>query len=197
MMRYLLPSVFALTVCGAAVLLTLGARPGLIEGTALDNLFGFGWLVQSVLAFWFVLVLSLATADLVQWRAAKYRRWGLWSAVLLLTTAAFLWMRVPQRATLAVYRTEFQSFVDGLPDDGFRRWRLSRQIGPYFVDYYGKDRAGGVYFRTHSRPDGIGPDEMEYGFAFRPSRDGEPFGRSRHRLYHLFGDWYVFEGSSD
>jgi hypothetical protein len=87
--------------------------------------------------------------------------------------------------------------VDAAPVDAVRGKELERQIGPYWVDRYGTDRRGGVYFRTHTGPDGIGPDQMSYGFAFQPNDQGTPFGNAGYQFRHLFGDWYVFAASDD
>jgi hypothetical protein len=45
--------------------------------------------------------------------------------------------------------------------------------------------------------DGIGPDTMSYGFAFKPNPEGTPFGRSGYSYSHVVGDWYVFSASND
>ena len=66
---------------------------------------------------------------------------------------------------------------------------LDRRLGIYHVDRLAADPRGGVYFRTHTGADGIGPDTMSYGFAFRPNPVGTPFGRAGYGYSHLFGDW--------
>lgn len=65
------------------------------------------------------------------------------------------------------------------------------------MDRYGTDGRGGVYFRTATGPDGIGPDRLSFGFAFRPNAEGSLFGDARYELGHLFGEWYWFAVSDD
>jgi hypothetical protein len=74
---------------------------------------------------------------------------------------------------------------------------LERWLGVYFVDRYAADTGGGVYFRAHAAADGIGPDTMSYGFAFRPNPEGTPFGGAGYRYTHVADDWYVFSASND
>ncbi len=51
--------------------------------------------------------------------------------------------------------------------------------------------------RTYAGPDGIGPDTMSYGFAFRPNREGTPFGKAGYHLSPMIGDWYCFSASNN
>lgn len=74
---------------------------------------------------------------------------------------------------------------------------LNRRLGAYEVDEYAADPRGGVFFRVHIGFDGISPDRMSYGFAFKPNRQGTPFGAARYRVYRLGGDWYWFHASND
>jgi len=70
-------------------------------------------------------------------------------------------------------------------------------LGIYHVDEWASDQRGGVYFRTGTGPDGIGPDTMSYGFVYRPNREGSPFGASHYMVRRLGGDWYWFRASND
>jgi hypothetical protein len=54
-----------------------------------------------------------------------------------------------------------------------------------------------TFFRTHTGPDGLGPDQTSYGFAFRPNDQGTPFGNAHYQHHHLFGGWYAFAASND
>jgi hypothetical protein len=92
---------------------------------------------------------------------------------------------------------DLRGYVDNAPVEEYDGKQLGKQVGPYHVDRYGADKRGGVYFRTATGPDGIGPDRMSYGFAFRPNGEGTPFGNAHYRRRHLFGDWYVFAASDD
>jgi len=74
---------------------------------------------------------------------------------------------------------------------------LDRWLGIYHVDEWASDQRGGVYFRTGTGPDGIGPDTMSYGFVYRPNREGSPFGASHYMVRRLGGDWYWFRASND
>jgi hypothetical protein len=96
-----------------------------------------------------------------------------------------------------VSRPAFQQYASTAPASGYRDKVLGRLLGFYYVDRYGADPRGGVYFRTHSGADGIGPDTMSYGFAFRPNTEGTPFGRAGYCYSHVVGNWYVFSASND
>jgi hypothetical protein len=146
---------------------------------------------------WFLLALGTVLQESVLNPNRKPNPWGIWSVFVLLSTAAILWFQIPMRIALYLSAPELLALVAAEENAGTRRWKPERRIGPYWIDQMGKDRGGGIYFRTHSGPEGIGSDTMEYGFAYRPTLDGVPFGRSRHGLVHLFGEWYAFEGSTD
>lgn len=188
--------VFALTVSGAVLLLGLAVWPGVLEDAAFQ--FPLFCLSAPLLGGWFLLLIGLALADLAQRsETRKRRRWGLRSAVVMFATMGLLWLHVPQRIIFAPYASDLEAFVSNAPAGEDRTTELGRQFGPYWVDRYSADPRGGVFFRTHDGPDGIGPDTMSYGFAFQPNRDGTPFGDAKYLLRHLFGDWYAFAASND
>jgi hypothetical protein len=189
--------VFALTVCGGICLLTLAMWPGMIE----DKVFGFpyfcAWL--PLLGCWFLLLIGISLRDLIITADAlgPRRWWGLRSTAIMFVTLGLLWLNVPQQVAFAFCYADLRGLVDTAPADEFRGGMLNRQVGPYYVDRYGADRRGGVFFRTAIAPDGFGPDQKSFGFAFRPNGKGSPFGNAHYRLKHLFGDWYVFATSDD
>ena len=189
--------VFGLTVVGAIGLLGLAVWPGLLE----DVILGIPLFCVSLplLTFWFVMLVALGFRDLASVRETRSRRhrWGILSAGIMFSTIALLYLHVPQRIAFAFCYADLQELVDNAPADEFRGKEIGRQIGPYRVDRYGADQRGGVFFRTATGPDGIGPDQMSYGFAFRPNGKGSLFGNSRYSQRHLFGDWYVFAASDD
>jgi len=189
--------VFALTVAGGFSLLALAVWPGLIE----DVVFGFplfcAWL--PLLGFWFLLLVSLALREFAARPEppARPRRWGLRSASIMFVTLGLLWFHVPQRVAFAFCYGDLQGLVDSAPTDAFHGEELGQRAGPYRVDRYAADKRGGAFFRTATGPDGIGPDEMSYGFVFQPNGQGTPFGNAHYRQCHLFGKWYEFAASND
>jgi hypothetical protein len=193
--RHLPNVVFVCTVFGAAGLLLFGMVPGAIAEVVL----GLPWIVLSLplLAFWMLLVVAVALRHLKLSTSKTQILLSQGAVGVVISTFLLLLFHVPERACFSMFVTEFQKLADDPPNDGERRWTLDRRIGPYFIDRYGLDRDGGVWFRTMAGVDGIGPDELSYGFAYRPAANGVPFGRSRRTLRHLFGDWYTFVGSSD
>lgn len=105
---------------------------------------------------------------------------------------------VPSRVALWIVRKDFESLLENAPKDGWDRPKMRAQwIGCFHVSEYYADANGGVYFRTASHADGLGPDSMSYGFAFRPNTAGCPFGRKGYTTIWLFGDWYWFSVSDD
>jgi hypothetical protein len=189
--------VFALTVLGGVGLLTLAVWPGMVEVVVCGFPFGCGCLVA--LAAWSLLLFGLALADLFDRPdpPARRRWWGVRSAAVMFATLGLLVLHVPQRVAFAFCAADLRPLADAAPDGDIGGVGLGRSVGPYQVDRYGADGRGGVFFRTATGPDGIGPDQMSYGFAFRPNGQGSPFGGSSYRLSHLFGEWYAFSVSND
>jgi hypothetical protein len=188
--------IFGLTVVGGAVLLAMAVWPGTLAKVV------FGFLVfcftVPLLGVWFLLVLVLAAHDVVVIVTKKqWRLWGLSSAAVVFGTLGLLASHVPQRVAFGFCASELHPLVDGAPLDEFRGAEINRRVGPYTVDRYAADRRGGVYFRTATGPDGIGPDQMSYGFAYRPNGQGTPFGNARYWQAHLFGEWFTFAVSDD
>lgn len=186
--------VFVLTILGGAALLTLAIWPGLIG----DVVFGLPFFLLSLpaLGCWFLMLVCLGYWDLIR-RARDRPRWGLWSAAVMFITLALLWMHVPQRVVFAFCASRLKPFVNDVPAG--RNFEMGGPIhsGPYRIDEYAGDERGGVFFRTRTGPDGIGPDTMSYGFVYNPNREGTPFGNAHYYLDHLFGDWYSFAASDD
>ena len=123
------------------------------------------------------------------------RRPLLISASVMILSLILIVFGIPRRAAFLVSRPAFEPYVATAPASDAKP--LGRWLGVYYVDRYGADVRGGVYFRTHAGPDGIGPDTMSYGFAYQPNPKGTPFGNSHYGLTHLVGDWCVFSASND
>src|SRR5262249_39736813 len=159
--------VFALTVIGGIGLLILDVWPGLLD-LVFDIPFCCGSL--PLLGFWFLLLVGLGLRDVATRPAPPARRrwWGLRAAGSSLGALGLLWFHVPQRIAFPFCCADLRGLVDDAPADEFRGRELGRQVGPYRVDRYAADKRGGVFFRTATGTDGIGPDQMSYGFVFRP-----------------------------
>lgn len=185
--------IFAATLFGGLGLLTLDVWPGMIENVVFAFPFGCAWL--PLFGVWFLLLNGLALRNLVTWPESPARRrwWGVRSAGVMYVTLGLLWLHVPERIIFSLYSSEFQEVAKQAPNGEELNWN----VGPYRVDRYATDERGGVFFRTAVGPDGIGPDQMSYGFTLRPNMDGSPFGDAKYRLNHMFGDWYVFGVSDD
>lgn len=189
--------VFALTAIGGAGLLTLAVWPGLVEIVVFGFPFICFWFPP--LGGWFLFLIGAATRDLASRPEPPARRqwWGVGAAGVMFGTLGLLWLHVPQRVAFAFCASDLRGLVDTAPAGEFGGEELGRRVGPYRVDRYAADARGGVFFRTATGPDGLGPDEMSYGFAFRPHGRGTPFGNAHYRHCHLFGEWYVFAASND
>jgi hypothetical protein len=182
---------------GGIGLVTLDVWPGAIAVMVFAFPCFCAWL--PLLGCWFLLLVGLAFGDLAApTESPASRRWrSVRSAGIMFGTLGLLCLHVPQRVAFAFCYSDLRTLVDNAPADKLRGEELGRQVGLYWVDRYGADTRGGVFFRTATGPDGIGPDEMSYGFAFRPNGLGTPFGNAHYRHRHLFGDWYVFAASDD
>ncbi|MFO0950214.1 MAG: hypothetical protein U0835_03495 [Isosphaeraceae bacterium] len=145
---------------------------------------------------------DLATTRPVSSKGQVVRRWvqvlGL-SFVLVLGSFGLALSRWPVRVGFAASRPAFERYLPAAPPPGGRT-RAGESLGwfgIYRVDVCARDERGGVFFRTGTGPDGVGPDRESYGFAYRPNTQGTPFGRAGYRLRRLAGDWYIFSVSDD
>ena len=124
------------------------------------------------------------------------RRLTMAPAIIALSLV-LIWFGLSRRVAFLLSRPAFERLVATAPANRYGGEPLRHRLGVYYVDRYAADPRGGVYFRTHAGPDGIGPDTMSYGFASQPNREGTPFGRAGYRLSHMVGDWYCFSASND
>ncbi len=128
---------------------------------------------------------------------ARRWRWRILSPAIVAMSLVLILNGVPRRVAFVLSRPAFQRHIAPAPADEYEGEPLWRLLGVYYVDLYAADPRGGVYFRTHAGPDGIGPDTMSYGFAYRPNWEGTPFGKAGYGLSHMVGDWYCFSASND
>ena len=201
-----LRNINVITSTGAIVLLVMSIWPdyaggccGFLVGAGAAGLLGVSWL--------FVVL------------QAQYRR--KWPPVrqmaaaplVVLLTYAMLNLYIPRRVAFIACQEQFDEIVarsvspttttapsTTLPDVGSRQTDpvpLNRRLGVYRVDQYAIDPRGGIYFRTGTGQDGMGPDTMSYGFVYRPNPDGTPFGASRYLVRRIRGDWHWFQASND
>lgn len=119
------------------------------------------------------------------------------SSSILIVCLVLVLTGIPRRITFLLSRSAFQRHLSTAPASKYEGESLGRFLGIYYVDRYCADPRGGVYFRTHAGADGIGPDTMSYGFAFRPNPEGTPFGRAGYHYSHVVGDWFDFSASDD
>ena len=189
--------IFILTAIGGTGLLLLGVWPGVLEDVVRS--IPFCCFSLPILGFWFLMLICLAVRDLIATSTSmvKTTRWGLWSAVIMFVTMGLVCAHVPQRIALRICCSDLIALVNAAPADKFRGAWNGTVVGPYCVDRIAVDRRGGVFFRTHTGPDGIGPDQMSYGFVLTPNDQGTPFGNAHYRRFHLFGDWHTFAASDD
>jgi hypothetical protein len=185
----------ALTILGCLTVLAASAIPGLLD----DLLFPAIFLL--ILALPFVAIGAVAAIVLVCWRHLRLAPipWKRAVLILMIFASTFILLKfyVPRRIAFAVSRSAFEELVMQSPKPPRQRAKLNTRLGVYRVDEYAADPRGGVYFRVHSGGDGIGPDLLSYGFAYRPNQSGTPFGAARYRLFTLGGDWYWFRASDD
>ena len=115
----------------------------------------------------------------------------------MLLTLGLLRYYIPRRLVFPITRAAFQQLVQQAPVSTYRGKPLNQHLGIFFVDEYAADSRGGVYFRTYVGHDGIGPDQMSYGFAYQPNPRGTPFGAARYIVRPLGQGWYWFRASDD
>ena len=189
----------ALVVVTAAACLTalgLSIYPGVLNDLLLVALF-FACLAIPIGGIsGLVVVIVLARSGVLKGCRMPWSRLAL-SLLILLGTFLLLAFYVPRRLAFATARPAFMQLVPQARPSAFGGTSLHRRCGVYTVDEYAADPRGGVYFRTHRGQDGIGPDVMSYGFAYKPNRLGTPFGAADYATFPLGDDWYWFRASDD
>jgi hypothetical protein len=202
-MNRLAISLFILTAVGSLALLVMSIWPGVLSEAIFIGIL-VGTLPLATLMFIAVVMASIEFAR--GWRPGPLKPNGkrLLLAVPLILAAALslLFTQLPCRIAFWSSRSALDAIAGKLdvtidPGDSYAREALERRVGVYMVDEYGVDARGGIYFRVSTGPDGIGPDQMSYGFAKRPNAEGSPFGAAHYHLTHLSGDWYLFVASDD
>jgi hypothetical protein len=192
-MQLMIRVINAFVAVGAIVLIMMSMWPGFVIGCflvlalPLIALLGIAWLIVAVGA--------LRQSG----RPSKphLARQLMLAPLLVCLTYGVLKFYVPRRIAFLAVRTRFDSFVASAPVSDYGSKKLDRWIGIYHVDEYAADPRGGVYFRTGSGPDGIGPDMMSYGFVYRPNPQGTPFGATRLEIRRITQDWCWFQTSDD
>jgi hypothetical protein len=189
----------------------MSAYPGVLNDLAFIAIVFFPiWIPAVCFGVWIVLFMNARAAekevepgllddDDIDGRKppAVYRLWFIFSIATLILGAVLIMNSFPRRVAFVLSRPAFQQHAVTARVSEYNGEALARWIDVYYVDRYGADPHGGVYFRTHSGADGIGPDTMSYGFAYRPNAEGTPFGRATYRYSHVVGDWYEFSASND
>ena len=178
-----------LSVVGSGILFGLSIFPGLLDQIP-DRPSFIMCVVFAVAAGGFALLRLMRPV-----RPDQPRRRGSAIVVLvaLVLAPSFLTAHVPRRAVFRMNQAEFASLLAKAPPAGYRSTvGLNEEIFPYWIDQWGTDVRGGIYFRTLV---GIGPDGGSFGFAKLPNMEGSPFGDVGYKLQHLTGDWYSFAAS--
>lgn len=194
-MKRVAQTVVALTSFVCIVALVVGIYPGVLVGFL--GLFLLFALLLSPIA---VPVVLIALGILVWkgrwiWKELPWKH-AILAAALLGCTYVLLKFYVPRRIAFLASRHVFERFIDEDPFSN-QRTRVDRFFGVVFVDEFAVDDRGGVYFRTYTAPDGLGPDVMSYGFVYQPNHQGTPFGAANYGLFRLGSDWYWFRASDD
>ena len=177
------------TILGAIGLVILSLWPGFAGGCwiflalPLIALLGLAWLLVAMIGY-------------VRHRNAPSLRQLAVAPILVCLTLALLVFYIPRRIAFLAHRGQFEKHVASVRANGYPTERPG-WVGIYHVDMCATDPRGGVYFRTGTGPDGIGPDTVSYGFVYRPNRTGSPFGASGYLVRRLSGEWYWFEASDD
>ncbi len=185
------------------------AVPGALESHALEFFF-FGFFA---IAYGFPILVGVAIVTVLiavvwgPWSDARpdepcptkpprvgFKRWIVLAAAL--ATLVLSLTPNPTRWLWAASRNALEARLLDAPAPGLSQ-PANFHCGWYWIDRWGRDEAGGVYFRMHSGPDGIGPDQMSYGVCWRPGGEETPFGHAGLHLKPLGGDWHEFSVSDD
>jgi hypothetical protein len=181
--------ILKLVVVASLLMIPIGVVPGGFNP-------GYIWII---LLFFLVFgvglpfLVGVLLTDLAQWldRKPVTPRGWIPAAIVLSLTLLLLASRTPCRIGFALCVAGFASKLNEAPGE-LSTGPVGFQIGPYRVDSYASDPAGGVFFRTGTVKPFLETATWSHGFAYRPNERHTPFGHTRLRLEHLQGDWYVF-----
>ena len=178
----------ALSICIA--LLTISIYPGVI-----NSLFFPISLISIICIPIFIILVIFAL--IVLGRRGELTRIKLpWQVIkpvfgIIIASCILLKFHIPIRLAFLVSQSDFENFIVN------NEVKANQKLGFYRFDKYHQDSFGGKYFRVNSHGDGFSPDTISYGFAYQPNQKKSPFGSANYQLFHLHGDWYLFQVSND
>jgi hypothetical protein len=187
--------ILGVAIAITSLLLPLSVYPGLLSELAfLAMIASPFWMPAACISLWVFVDMAHQVPDLLGPPPGRRRRLATASLVFVLN-GCLLWCGIPRRLAFLHARPAFEASVAAAPRAYSDGERFDRRLGVYSVDRLAADPRGGVYFRTHSGPDGLEPSSMNYGFSHRPNQAGSPFGDGKYALSHVVGDWYAFQAS--
>lgn len=192
-MRNTLTWINGLTIGGGGILLALSLWPGFTGGCFMCFVLPLIFLLGIV---WLHAVLTELVAVVRRAKSTINPRF-LIAPVVVGLTLLLLTYYVPRRVAFLILRPQFDRLIATLPSDDHRPAELNKWIEVYRVDKYAIDPRGGVYLRTNTSQDGLGPDTVSHGFVYLPNSKGSPFGAARYRVRPISGGWYWFGASND
>jgi hypothetical protein len=165
----------------------LEEQPGLMLASYLIGLLFFLAVAASFLVFKFRKQASHQVPALL-------RRPYNWAMVILLATVFLLYFQVPAKLAFAF---SYPGFQEALARPASQR---DQTIGLYKVEAVQKTPSGEVFFPTANF--WASSVTSWHGFVYKPNRQrsndtascGARFGA--HTYTHLFGDWYIFHGTT-
>ena len=177
-----------ISICIA--LLSISIYPGFLNSLL------FPFLLISIICIPIFLILGLFTFIVFGRRGELTKIKFPWQLVkpvfgIILLSCLLLKFHIPIRLAFFVSQPEFEQFIEK------NEFKPNRKLGFYRVDKYVKDSVSGKYFRVNSHGDGFSPDIVSYGFAYQPNPKKSPFGSANYQLFHLHGDWYLFQTYND
>jgi hypothetical protein len=201
----MMASLLKTAAVGSIFLAVMSAWPGVLDDLAILAIFFYlmtmgGWIVLLLVARSITKTTEpglVADDEIAAGKLPERRRWSIGCIVILILSFVLILTGIPMRVAFLLSRPSFERHAALATASERNSEPLERWLGVYFVDRYAADAGGGVYFRTHAGADGIGPDTMSYGFAFRPNPNWTPLGSARHRFAQVAGDWFVFSASND
>lgn len=177
------------TIVGSGLLLLLSAFPGMLEQVPRNlALILSGLYVFLALAITLRHLLRASSDERPRRRVSAYL-----VLVTLILTPVLLGTYLPRRLMFEAYRSDFEALLADAPDGGNHvTVPLNADLDVMWIDHWGTDNRGGVYFRTLGTGQKGGFTPQSFGFVHQPNYEGSPFGDREYRLHHLTGDWYTF-----
>jgi hypothetical protein len=189
MKHFKLVPLFSISVF-CLILLVAALQPGRLGNLLTENdsfiLFCGSLLLTAAVTF----ILSKFSQRFFESAPTTIRKPNLWSLLILLVTVFFINLQVPAKAGFALSYPQFQQAINTFSS------QKGKNIGLYKIEAVSSNlkRSEGVHFLTFTY--WASSVTANYGFAYKPDRQNQKSLFGAYEYEQVFGDWYIFHGTT-